>query len=138
MSEALLGVVLGGLIASVTPLCTLYFEIKRWKHDKRIEYLRAKRAKAEEDYSKAIDSLSKAMREDNYPPELVTNLLHFFPKSVTDAFGRLVDDGVKTEEAKELHQYYIQVEMQKDLAAMDQKIEEELGLQSNLPLRNFE
>ena len=39
MSDALLGVIIGGLIASVGPLVTLYANNRKWKHEKTLARL---------------------------------------------------------------------------------------------------
>ena len=43
MGEVLIGVIIGGLIASIAPITTLIIDHKRWKKEAQLEYLKSER-----------------------------------------------------------------------------------------------
>ncbi len=128
MSETLWGVVIGGFIASITPTITIIFEYRKWSRERRIEHLKNNRNQLYEQFSSATEQLTKAVEENNYPLNLITDFDHIFPKTVSDSFNALIQDEDKTMQAKKIHLFTISKKMKEHISAIDRRIELELGM----------
>lgn len=126
MSEALIGVIIGGVIGSITTFLVLAFEYKKWKKEKRIENLRIKREELEKKYESGRKKLYEGFKKDSYDTDMVFNFEIIFPKNVSEAFKNMMYDKDKSYEAKKKHSFRIISEMKKSLAQIDKEIEEEL------------
>ena len=123
MSEGLLGVVIGGILASFGTILTLIIENNRWKKEKRIEYLKDKKEKLDESYTKAISELNTALNEDNFPIDLVNNFRYQYPDGVANEFWKIFDDKDKSVENKKRHYWKICEEMKKSIVSIDTEID---------------
>lgn len=124
MSEALIGVVIGGLIASIAPVVSLLTESRRWKLEKRLEHLRAERARLEKFSSETLPKLAEAMARDSYPSSMISDILVLMPKPVGDRFENWMAEKEKDELKGKFAFMDICVEMKKALSDIDRKIGE--------------
>jgi len=122
--EALLGVIIGGLIASIAPIITLIANHGRWKWEAKLEYLRAERHRLEELYRETLDKLDKAMAENKYPSQMISDICVLMPKPVADRFDTWMSE--KNKDATKGQQAYLAIcaEMKRSLADIDEKIKE--------------
>lgn len=127
MSEVLIGVVLGGLIASIAPFLSLYFSEKRWRKETKINHLRQKRDKLETLFEKTLDKLSTAISENSYPSDMMSDFDFIFPKEVSEKFEEMMGDKEKDDLRKKFHFYDISKAMKKSLADIDKEINNEIG-----------
>ncbi len=120
MSETLKGVILGGIIASITPVITLLLNHFRWKKDAKLEYLKSERRRLEQLYSETMESLSEAMGKNQYSTKILSDIMILMPKNISDEFHSWMKKG---EDPTKGHMN-IAVEMKKSLAEIDNQIKE--------------
>lgn len=123
MSEALVGVVIGGLLSSLGTWITLAVQQRRWVTELRIARLQEKRDKLEEASIRALDLLPKAMAENSYPSTLMSDLDFLFSEPVSSAFNKMMSDKDKTELKMKHYYYNIACEMKKTLKDIDDEID---------------
>ena len=94
MSDALLGVIVGGAIANIGIIISLIFEYLKWKREKKVEYLQKKRERLEILLKSLDERITKALFSEGealFPRDLVVDIFHACPKNVSDAFMELVE-----------------------------------------------
>jgi type II secretory pathway pseudopilin PulG len=122
MSEALLGALVGGLLASIVPVFTLFTDSRRWRHEKKLDYLASERSRLEALFSKTLENLSDAMAKNSYPSQMTSDILVLMPKSIGDRFEAWMKEKPK-DELKARNAYLdICLAMKKVLADVDAKI----------------
>ena len=123
MNETLIGVFVGGLIASIAPITTLIIDHKRWKKETILEYLKSERNRLNENFEKTLEKLSKAMAENSYPSDMTSEIMIMMPKNVSDIFIEFIEDKDKTENKMKNTYLDLAVEMKISLKEIDEKIE---------------
>lgn len=121
-SEAIVGVLVGGIIASIAPLAHLVADHHRWKRETKLAHLREERRRLEQMYTDTLAKLGKAMAENSYPSDVMADILVLMPKDVGEHFEAWMDDKNK-DDTKGKHAYMnICVAMKRSLADIDQRI----------------
>ena len=90
MSDTLLGVIIGGIIAILGQSIVLLINHLKWKKENRIKYLQNKRQKLEEIFQKVNKELLKGIDDDNYSEDAITDILYLCPGIVVDAFNQFM------------------------------------------------
>lgn len=127
MVDMLIGVVVGGLIASLAPLVTLILDQKRWKRESELEQLRIERERLERSFRYNLTDLFRAMRENNFPSEMISEFTLTMPKEVAARFREFLADPEKTDAKCRKAYMDIVVLMKKSLAAVDARIDQRLS-----------
>lgn len=123
LSEALIGVVIGGLIASIAPLAHLFADHRRWKQETKLAHLREERKRLEQMYSNTLAKLSDAMAKNRYPSDMMSDILILMPKDVGERFEAWMAEKYK-DSTKGKHAYMdICVAMKCSLADIDKRIQ---------------
>ncbi len=127
MSETLLGVLIGGLIASITPIITLNVEYKKWKKTIKIERLYKRKRDLENKYKKVIEELSSSMAKNSYSCEMIADFKVTFPKEVGDNFDEMMGDKKKRTDdtTMKFHFFKITSAMKKSIKELENKIDKE-------------
>jgi hypothetical protein len=122
MSETLIGVIIGGIIASIAPVFTLVVDHRRWRRESRLTYLMSERQNLEALYGKNLKRFSKAISENSFSSDLISDFLLSMPKEVSATFKVFMADPDKTD--KKCRQSYMSLAgaMKKSLAEIDNKI----------------
>lgn len=122
MNDTIAGVLIGGLLASVAPMVTLFVDSKRWRFDKKFEILRAERDRLEVIGEKLAMRLADAMANNSYPSDLTSDIMIHMPPAVWERFDQWMKLKPKSEiEAK--HAYLeICVEIKRAIAELNSKI----------------
>jgi len=124
VSETLLGVLIGGLIASIAPIASLIFESRRWKLERRLEQLRGERARLERLIADVLPQLGDGMAKNNYSSSMTSDIFALMPKAVSDKFDKWMAVKPK-DDLKSKHAFFdMALEMKKCLAEIDRKIAE--------------
>lgn len=123
MSETLIGVLIGGLIASISPLATLVVESRRRRRELKLEHLRAERCRLETLFAENLQKLSEGMVNDSYHAQMIADVSVFMPKVIGDLFEEWMSRKPKDDQAAKIAYLNICVEMKKVLADVDKKIE---------------
>ena len=123
MPDILLGVIIGGLIASITPIVMIILDHKRWQRQSRLEQLRFERKRLEKIFRENLKRFSKAIAENNYPSDMIMDFILTMPKEVSSKFKEFLADPDKTD--AKLKKTYINVvlAMKKTLSDIDSEIE---------------
>lgn len=122
MSEMLLGVVIGGLIASIAPIVSLLTESRRWKMEKKLAHLHAERDRLNNLILEMLPKLAHAMAQNSYPSQMTSDIFILMPKTVGDLFEKWMEEEEK-DEMKGKHAFLdICVESKKALSDIDKRI----------------
>jgi hypothetical protein len=123
MLDTLLGVIIGGLIASVTPIVMLILEHRRWQRQSTLEQLRFERKRLEKIFRENLKRFSKAITENSYPSDMIMDFILTMPNEVSIIFKKFLTDPNKTDE--KCKKVYLKVgsTMKKILSDIDKRIE---------------
>ena len=124
MSDILIGVIIGGLIASITPVLTLIVDHRHWVRDSKLEHLRSERKRLENKYSKNLKMFSKAMGENSYSSDMIMEFILTMPKDISTTFKEFMSDPNKTEAKSKKAYINTVLLMKKSLTEIDKKIED--------------
>ena len=122
MGEVLIGVIIGGLIASIAPITTLIIDHKRWKKEAQLEYLKSERKRLSDNFEKTLGQFAKAVAENSYPSDMTSEITIMMPKEVSDKFSEFIGDKNKTEYKSKCAYLDLSVAMKKTLKEIDEKI----------------
>ena len=127
MSEALIGVVVGGLIAALVQFVTARTGEKRWQLELRLSHLKAERGRLEKIFEESLKSFGEGMTNNSYSANMIADFSLLMPRSVKDKFFEIMDEEDKSTER--IRQCYLDmaIEMKTALAEIDKKIEELVG-----------
>lgn len=127
MNEALIGVIIGGLISWVAPLLTLRYSQKRWHLELKVSHLRSERNRAEAMYERILSSFSKGAVKNSYSSNMVSDILVLCPAEVGDIFTNFMKENEKTEELCKHTYLKLAAAMKQDLRHRDSEIEKLLS-----------
>ncbi len=122
MTEALWGVVLGSVIASVLPIIHIVVDHKKWKKEKKLEVLRIKRDGLEKMFREIGSGLHEEMLKDSYSINRITDIVVLSPKPVKDAFDKMINDPRKNPNNMKMHNVDISKAMKTALTEIDDEI----------------
>jgi ferredoxin-NADP reductase len=119
----LLGVIIGGLIASVAPITTIIADHLRWKRETKLIHLKSERDKLEQRFRETLEQLSKAMARNSYPAQMTSDIMIMLPKEVSDRYLTFLEE--KDKSTPNSKQAYLEVAatMKECLATIDEQIE---------------
>lgn len=123
MSEILIGVIIGGMIASITPLVMLILDHRRWQRESKLEHLRSERKRLERMFRENLQRLSKAISKNSYPSDMMMDFLLTMPKEISILFKEFLADPNKTNSRCKKAYMSIVLSMKKTLSEIDSKIE---------------
>jgi len=122
MSETIIGVIIGGLIASIMPVITLISEHRRWKRETKLEYLKTERARLESTYEKTLTEFAEGMKKNFYSSNMTSDIEILFPKEISDKFWGFIADKDKSEEKCRNAYFELALAMKKSLKELDSQI----------------
>jgi len=123
MSDTLIGVIIGGMIASITPLVMLILDHRRWQRESKLEHLRSERKRLERMFRENLQRLSKAISKNSYPSDMMMDFLLTMPKEISILFKEFLADPDKTDSRCKKAYMSIVLSMKKTLSEIDSKIE---------------
>ena len=123
MSDTLIGVIIGGMIASITPLVMLILDHRRWQRESKLEHLKSDRKRLEKLFKKNLQRLSKAIAKNSYPSDMIMDFLLTMPKEISILFKEFLADPNKTDSRCKKAYMSIFLSMKKTLSEIDFKIE---------------
>jgi gas vesicle protein len=122
MNDALIGVVLGGLVAWVAPLLTLRYTERRWRFEANISYLKTERDRFEKLYEVNLKRFTSGVIENSYSPELTAEIITIMPDEIRDLYVEWLNENEKTDSKRKFVCLNMAVKMKKDLAKKDLEI----------------
>lgn len=123
MSDTLIGVLIGGTIASITPLVMLILDHRRWQRESKIEHLRSERKRLERMFRENLQRLSKAIAKNSYQSDMMMDFLLTMPEEISIQFKEFLADPNKTDSRSKKVYLNIGLSMKKTLFEIDNKIE---------------
>lgn len=123
MSDILIGVIIGGMIASITPLVMLILDHRRWQRESELEHLRSERKKLERIFRENLKRFSKAIVKNSYASDMIMDFLLTMPKEISIKFKEFLADPNKTDSRCKKAYMSIGLSMKKTLSEIDSKIE---------------
>jgi type II secretory pathway pseudopilin PulG len=122
MNDAIVGVIVGALLASVVPLVTLIIQQRRWRLEKKLEFLRSERRRMEELFDQSLKRIVDGMNEDSYSSELYADSLTLLPEEILNRFIVWIKNKAKDQDSARVAYTDIAVLMKKHLAKIDEEI----------------
>lgn len=122
MSDAIFGVLIGGLIGWIAPLLTLRYGERRWRFETKLAHLKAERDRFEKLYEEALKLFGEGAAENSYSTPMIADFLVLFPKELGDLFKKHMRDKEKTEESIRGTVLELAAAMKKDLRSRDEEI----------------
>lgn len=122
MTEALVGVIVGGLITWVAPLMTLKFSERKWKFEAKLAYLRSERDRYEKLYEKNLKRFGNGVKENSYSSEMAAEIFSLMPKEVGDYYKKWMTTKDKNVQKEKVAYLEMASLMKKDLAKKDEEI----------------
>ena len=123
MLDTLLGVIIGGLIASVTPIVMLILDRKRWHRQSTLEQLRFERKRLEKIFRENLKRFSKAIAENSYPSDMIMDFILTMPDEVSIKFREFLADPDKTDDKSKKVYLNVVSTMKTILSDIDKRIE---------------
>jgi hypothetical protein len=122
VSEALIGVLIGGVLSALGTWVALFLQQSKWHSELQISHLKEKRERLEAACQRILESLPKAMAENSYSIALLSEIDFLLPKSVSDAFEAMMRDKDRDETKNKEHLYTIARCMRKEVGLIDAEI----------------
>ena len=123
MLDTLLGVIIGGMIASVTPIVMLILDRRRWHRQSTLEQLRFERRRLEKIFRENLKRFSKAITENSYPSDMIMDFILTMPEEISSKFKEFLADPNKTDAKVKKAYINAVLSMKKILSDIDSKIE---------------
>lgn len=123
MSEALIGVLIGGLLSGLGTWITMFIQHKRWISETQIARLNAKRERFEVAYEVTLEKLQKDMLQDVYSSNMMSDIDFLFPEIVSQAFENFMAEKDRSDDTMRNHYYGIARAMKKSLKSIDDQID---------------
>jgi len=123
MFDILIGVIIGGLIASITPLAMLILDHRRWQRESEVEHLKFERKRLERLFRENLQRLSRSIAKNSYQSDMMMDFLLTMPNEISIIFKQFLADPNKTETRCKKAYMSIALAMKKTLAEIDSKID---------------
>lgn len=122
MSDALFGVLIGGLIGWVAPLLTLRYGERRWRFETKLAHLKAERDRFEGLYEEALKLFGEGVAKNSYSTSMIADFMVLFPKELGEIFEKHMRNKEKTEESLRRAVLELAAAMKRDLRSRDDEI----------------
>ena len=123
MTDILIGVIVGGFIASIIPIVTLLTEHRRLKQNLKLKHLLEERQGLEDKFKKNLNRFTKAIRENSYSSDMINDFNLTMPEEVSEIFKKFLADPNKTKITYKKTYMGLVLSMRKSLSDIDEKIE---------------
>lgn len=123
MADILLGVLIGGFIASITPIIMTIFDYRRWQRQSKLEQLRFERQRLEKIFRINLKRLSEAVKKNSYPSDMIMDFILVMPKDVSSKFKGFLASPDKTDATCKKACVDVVLSMKKTLSDIDSNIE---------------
>jgi len=122
MNDALIGVVVGGLIAWVAPLITLRYTERRWRFEAKMNYLKSERDRFEKLYEVNLERFAKGITENSYSSEMSAEIFALMPKEIGVLYDSWMEEKEKDDYKRRVAYLEMASAMKQDLAKRDAEI----------------
>jgi len=123
MPDILLGVIIGGLIASIAPIFFMILNHRRWQRQASLEQLRLDRKRLEKMFRENLKRFSKAISENSYPSDMIMDFILIMPSEISTKFKEFLANPKKTDALCKKTYLNVVSLMRKSLSDIDHEIE---------------
>jgi hypothetical protein len=123
MNDILIGVIIGGLIASLAPIVMLISDYRRWQRQARLDHLRFERTRLEKIFRANLKKFSQAVAANSFTSDFIMDFVLTMPKEVSASFKEFLADPDKTDAKCNQARVAVVLSMKKTLAEIDGRIE---------------
>lgn len=88
MSDAIIGVIIGGLLTGSITIFGMYMQHKKWKIEQKVKRLQSKKEEYLKIYDEILPKLKKAVHEGSHDTDMISSLKIYFPEHI---FQKLAD-----------------------------------------------
>ncbi len=124
MSEALIGVAVGGVIGLFGSVIVLIVEYKKWSKDRKYNHLLRKRERMEALFLKVRTGFPADLVKGRFSIDAATDVLHLCPRSVQSVYWAAVQDHERTAEKISGHLAALSMAMKAVLADIDKQMDD--------------
>lgn len=122
MNDALIGVVVGGLIAWVAPLLTLRYTERRWRFEAKMNYLKSERDRIERLYELNLERFAEGIAENSYSSVMCAEVFALMPREIGDLYESWMAEKEKDDFKRRVVYLEMASAMKRDLAKRDEEI----------------
>ncbi len=122
MSETLIGVIVGGLIASISPIAQLIYNHYHWKRETRIAYLKEERVRLEQRKDQVIEMVIESLDRNTISSNFAAELEVHMPRPAAKLYQEYLDNEDTSEKTKKELIFSITIEMSQAIADIDEQI----------------
>lgn len=122
MSEALIGVLIGGILSGLGTWITLAIQQRRWRTELQISQLKEKRERLETICQRTLESLPDAMQKNSYPSDMMSDIDFLLPTEVSCIFNEMMERKDKADIDYRHYYYKMAREMKKSIRKIDDAI----------------
>ena len=122
MNEAILGVIVGGILTGSGTWIALWLQHKKWKIEQKIRFLENKRDRIESLSHKTLENLATCMKENLYGSQMMSDLEFLFPECVSNEFKKFMEIKNKNDGDKKFAYFNIEREMKKTISEIEIEI----------------
>lgn len=123
MPDILLGVIIGGFIASITPIIVIILDHRRWQRQATFEQLRLEQKRLEKMFRENLKKFSKAISENSYPSDMIMDFILIMPSEISIKFKEFLANPNKTDAVCKKTIINVVSLMRKNLSDIDNEIE---------------
>ncbi|MFY0683841.1 MAG: hypothetical protein JXR20_04760 [Balneola sp.] len=122
MSETLIGVIIGGLIAWVAPLITLRFTERKWRFEAKLAYLKSERDRYEKLYEVNLERFAAGVKVNSYSSEMAAEIFSLMPEEIGYYYDTWMAVKDKNDQKRKVAYLEMASLMKKDLARRNEEI----------------
>ena len=129
MNEALLGVIIGGVIASILPIIIFFDSRSKWEKEKKMARLEQKKELYKNQFEKASQELLRLLEEKRTGADIF-----FFdislPEEVRKEYQKLLDERKSNPESIKSNYFRLDISMKKYIKTIDDEIDKLINLKN--------
>jgi len=123
MTDQLISVLVGAIVASIVPVYTLIKSTEKWKIEKRADLLKVKYDRVEKIYGECLAKLGKVYQEEEIDSDTTSSLLVFGSTKAINAFDEYVNAAVKDAASAKIAYFKMAIAAKEHLAEIAGQIE---------------
>lgn len=96
MSDALIGVIVGSLSASLVPIIKMFLDYRKWRIGQKQALLQDERERLAKDFEIFLPKIASEMSQVKFSTDLISRIDISFPKEISERFWEWFEDKDKS------------------------------------------